>query len=115
MAIFQSKLDEPVDWARGIISTAIVALFAWAYANNVDDDMMKGALIAAFSSAVAYWLGSSKGSNEKSRVINEEMRETSQLPKSVTVDNPPSDPVNTTDMSPAKPKGTGVPDKPIWE
>jgi hypothetical protein len=50
---------------RAVITTVVMGLFAFAYAYNPSDEMMKGALIAAFSLAVSYWLGSSKGSSDK--------------------------------------------------
>ena len=56
----------PRDWPRAIISGAVFGLFAFAYFENAEDEMMKGALIAAFSLAISYWLGSSKGSTDKS-------------------------------------------------
>lgn len=78
----------PKDWPRAVITAAVLALFAFAYLSNPSDEMMKGALIAAFTSAVAYWLGSSKGSADKSSQL-EEM----QSPRSVRIDQPDSDPI----------------------
>lgn len=59
----------PKDYSRAAITAIVVALFAFAYIENPTDEMMKGALIAAFSMAVSYWLGSSKGSSDKSEQL----------------------------------------------
>lgn len=53
------------DKPRLCITAALIALFAYAYVQNPSDDIMKGALIAAFAAAYGYWLGSSKGSSDK--------------------------------------------------
>jgi hypothetical protein len=45
---------------RFFISFAIIGLFAWAFGENVTDETMKGALIAAFAGAWGYWIGSSR-------------------------------------------------------
>ena len=53
------------DWLnpRFFMALMIVALFAWAYAENVSDQTMIGALIGAFNMAIGYYLGSSNSSN----------------------------------------------------
>lgn len=45
--------------AKLMIAISVIGLFAWAYAENVDDDTMKGALIAGFAGAWGFYLGSS--------------------------------------------------------
>lgn len=47
---------------RFVISLSVMVIFAWAFAENVSDDTMKGAIIGALNIAVGYWLGSSSGS-----------------------------------------------------
>lgn len=42
-----------------MIALSIIGLFGWAYAKNMNDDTMKGALIAGFAGAWGYYLGSS--------------------------------------------------------
>lgn len=54
------------DYPRLIISAAILMLFGWAYARHPDNALLVGALIAMATQAVQYWLGSSKGSADKS-------------------------------------------------
>lgn len=49
-----SGLSDP----RFIITLLIGMLFAFAYAQDPTDQAMKGALIAAFSAAYGFWLGS---------------------------------------------------------
>lgn len=77
------------DWPRGVVSAVVLLIFGYAYLNNPDDEMMKGALIAAFSSAVAYWLGSSKGSSDKTALLG------NGHTQKVEVTNTPADPVHT--------------------
>ena len=46
---------------RFVVSPIIMAIFGWAFAENVGDDTMKGAIIGALNIAVGFWLGSSRG------------------------------------------------------
>jgi len=48
---------------RFIITLLLIGLFGFAYFNDPADQAMKGAIIAAFSAAYGFWIGS-KG-NEK--------------------------------------------------
>ena len=48
---------------RFIITLLLIALFGYAYMQDPADQAMKGAIIAAFSAAYGFWIGS-KG-NEK--------------------------------------------------
>ena len=58
------------------LSAILVALFAAAYfTGDQPDEMMKGAMIAAFSSAYGYWLGSSSGSARKTELISKDETE----------------------------------------
>lgn len=54
-----------------IVTVALIALFAFAYFKNTDDEMFKGALIAAFSAAYGYWLGSSSGSKQNGDIVRQ--------------------------------------------
>lgn len=48
----------------------LICLFAAAYFKEAQpDEIMKGAMIAAFASAYGYWLGSSRGSAEKTEIL----------------------------------------------
>lgn len=44
---------------RLFVAFAIIGLFGWAFAANMGDETMKGALIAAFAGAWGFYLGSS--------------------------------------------------------
>ena len=54
---------------RVILSLAVIALFAYAYANNPGDDLLVGALISSFTTVVNWWLGSSQNSSDKNDTI----------------------------------------------
>lgn len=57
--------DQKNEWARLIMSAAIVGYFGWAlvahWSNGIEETLK-----SAFMIAVGFWLGSSKGSAEKS-------------------------------------------------
>ena len=48
---------------RAVIALALIGLFAFAYFHNPDDELT-GSLIAAFSGAWGYYLGSSQGAKD---------------------------------------------------
>lgn len=52
-----------------VLSFALIAMFAGAYAYDPADEAMKGAMIAAFAAAYGYWLGSSSGSARKTDLM----------------------------------------------
>jgi hypothetical protein len=54
---------------RAAIALTIIAAFVAAYFKDPTDDTMKGALIAAFAGAWGYYLGSSKGSSDKTAAL----------------------------------------------
>lgn len=54
---------------RLLIAVLLIAMFGLAYFTGPRDEMMKGAMIAALSTAVGYWLGSSSGSREKTEAL----------------------------------------------
>jgi hypothetical protein len=74
------------DTPRMIVTGAIFALLSFVLWHNVDNEMLIGALIGALGTATTFWLGSSKGSADKSE-------ELSRRPQTVTIDQPPDDPV----------------------
>jgi len=52
------------------LTFTLIALFAAAYFRETQpDQMMKGAMIAAFAAAYGYWLGSSSGSRSKDELL----------------------------------------------
>lgn len=81
------------EWARGAISVAVVVVFAYAFLQNPSDEMMRGAIIAALTQVTSYWLGSSKGSDDKTKMLAEE-----QEPRRVVVENKADEPVPTADV-----------------
>jgi hypothetical protein len=46
-----------------LIALTIIGLFAYAYVQRPNDEVLQGALIAAFSGAWGYFLGSSSGAS----------------------------------------------------
>ena len=81
------------DIPRAVISLALIGLFAFAYVENPSDDLLVGALIAMAGTAVNWWLGSSKGSSDKSEQLE---RQASQ-PQDVHVTNTKDDPAITSE------------------
>ncbi len=60
------------DTTRLVISMALIAMFGWAFFNHPDNGLIVGALIAAFTTSVNWWLGSSQGSADKSAQLAEQ-------------------------------------------
>ena len=55
------------------MSFALIGLFGAAYFTQAEpDEIMKGAMIAGFGAAYGYWLGSSRGSAEKTEILSRE-------------------------------------------
>jgi len=55
---------------RFFLALLLIGIFAGAYFNEEKpDQMMKGAMIAAFAAAYGYWLGSSSGSRSKDELL----------------------------------------------
>lgn len=66
-------MSKPPWWApkpAAVISVLIIGLFTVAYLRNPSDQTLVGALIAAFSAAWGYYLGSSKGAAENRETLN---------------------------------------------
>lgn len=59
------------DYPRLVISAFVIGLFGFAYFKHPDNALLVGALIAMATQATGYWLGSSKGSSDKSAQIEE--------------------------------------------
>lgn len=71
-----------------IVALLLIGLFGFAYYNNPQDEMMKGALIAAFAAAYSYWLGSSNGSKDS----GDALRRIAEQPSVIRpIDPPPLD------------------------
>lgn len=62
-----ASASKPAPWwapdPKAVIAFAIIGLFGYAYINH-PTDLMAGALIAAFSGAWGYYLGSSQGAGK---------------------------------------------------
>jgi hypothetical protein len=75
---------------RLFIAFAIIGMFGWAYAENMSDDTMKGALIAAFAGAWGYYLGSSntasRANDRADRALELSHETIKQLPAPPTPD-----------------------------
>jgi hypothetical protein len=54
---------------RFLVSLIVMGIFGWAFASNVSDDTMKGAIIGALNIAVGFWLGSSRGAQSQTENI----------------------------------------------
>lgn len=52
------------------VSFVVISLFGVAYWRNSENEMLIGALISAFTGAVGYWLGSSKGAQDNRDQLN---------------------------------------------
>lgn len=78
----------PKDWPRLIITLAILGAFLGALAFRYSPGLEE-TLKAVVMLAIGYWLGSSKGSSDKSSQL-EEMQ---AAPRRVTIDQPANDPI----------------------
>lgn len=82
---------------RFVVSILIMAIFGWAFGENVGDDTMKGAIIGALNIAVGFWLGSSRGAATANENMGKalDLAATPTEPQPVKVVNPASEPVQT--------------------
>lgn len=84
---------------RFIITLLLIGLFGFAYWHDPADQAMKGAIIAAFSAAYGFWIGSKQ--NEKSTenvgkafdAIAAAANSQPAGPIDATIVNPPDNPV----------------------
>ena len=74
---------------RFALTVGILLLFGYAYVRNPSEQLLIGALISMASGAVNYWLGSSKGSADKSIELSRQATET----QTVQIDQPAGNPV----------------------
>ncbi|QPQ55607.1 hypothetical protein IC614_03115 [Allosphingosinicella flava] len=86
-------MDSDFKTPHFVIALLIIGLFAWAFAENVGDDTMKGALIGAFNLAIGFYLGSVVGNRKATentgaafRAIEATARATSPEQMNVTAD-----------------------------
>lgn len=79
--------DQKNEWARLVMSAAIVGYFGWAlfahWSNGIEETLK-----SAFMIAVGFWLGSSKGSAEKSVALGKVPAGTPNDPVSVVEGEP---------------------------
>lgn len=88
--------------AREGMASAVVALFAYAFWRNPSEQLMLGAIIAAFTTAIGFYLGGSKvGSDTATKNADTltAIGSSASAPKvqDVHVINPPTNPVPTHD------------------
>lgn len=57
------------DRPRLYVTAGLFVLFGYVLYHNVENDMLIGAIIGSFGTGIAFWLGSSKGSADKSDQI----------------------------------------------
>lgn len=125
---------------RAVVVLVIFGLFAWAYGENPGDQTFTGALIAAFSGAWGYYLGSSNSSKEIRQQVTAAQQQGAQAmglarsvvensdgdqggaPKPVRIVQPPSQPIPTTEIhggapAPADPQAppAGGPATPVMD
>ena len=81
------------DYPRLAISAFVLLLFGILVLEHPNSALLVGALIAMATQAVQYWLGSSKGSSDKSAQLERQATETQQ----VEVINPSDNPVPVED------------------
>jgi hypothetical protein len=93
------------EYAREMMAFGIVALFTFAFVQNPKEQLMVGAIIAAFSTAYGFYLGGSKvGSDTATKNADTVAANASAAlagPTDVNVVNTPSEPVPTTPGEPA--------------
>lgn len=82
------------DIPRLILAVGILLLFGYAYVRNPADELLIGAVIALATTAVNYFLGSSKGSSDKSTQLAKQAAETQH----VQIDQPANEPVPVEEM-----------------
>jgi hypothetical protein len=80
-------------WLTAVVVFGFFCAYAltWWSRDAKDLDLMDGALIASFSTAVGYWLGSSRSSDAKSGTIDAQSGAISTL--AAKVDPPSSEPL----------------------
>lgn len=62
---------EPRELPRLIISGVILAMFGVAFWRNPDNQLLLGALVVMATGAKDFWFGTSKGSSDKSRQLEQ--------------------------------------------
>lgn len=87
--------------AREVTLLSILAMYGFALFKNPTDTLMLGALIAAFSTAIGFYLGGSKqGADVAAKnadIVSEAARVNADQPQPVTVVNSDAQPVPTVD------------------
>lgn len=85
--------------AREFIAFAIVALFAFAFFVNPHEPLLIGAMIAAFTTAIGFYLGGSKTGADNAKTNSDTLAAQSASatadPQPVTVVNSSAQPVPT--------------------
>ena len=85
---------------REVVALIVIVGFFVAYFLDPANQIFAGAIVAAFSGAVAYYLGSSKGAHENREALNELAKTGGHSPGSVTVEAPATVSVETSEPKP---------------
>jgi hypothetical protein len=83
---------KPKDIIRLVISLAVIGLFGFAYLHQPSNELLLGALISTFTTAVNWWLGSSQSSSDKTSQMDILAHE------GVRINNPPGNPVKVEEV-----------------
>jgi hypothetical protein len=83
---------KPKDIIRLVISLAVIGLFGCAYLHQPSNELLLGALISTFTTAVNWWLGSSQSSSDKTTQLDALTND------GVRINNPPGDPVKVEEV-----------------
>lgn len=59
----------PKDRPRLFVTAGLFVLFGYVLYHNVSNEMLIGAIIGSFGTGIMFWLGSSKGSSDKSEQL----------------------------------------------
>lgn len=97
---------------RAIVVLLIFLFFGVAYAQNPTDETLKGALIAAFSGAWGFYLGSSRSAGEiraQADTATKTAREAVAFARETVADALPAEPEAPTKVEVVQPPGKPVP------
>jgi hypothetical protein len=101
---------------RAIVVLLIFVFFGVAYANNPSDETLKGALIAAFSGAWGFYLGSSRSAGEirqQADTATKTARDAVAFARETAHSNEEREPEEPTKVEVVQPPGKPVPTKDV--
>ncbi len=83
--------------AREAMAFAVVALFAYAFWRNPSEQLMLGAIIAAFTTAIGFYLGGSKVGSDTATKNADTLTAIGAANTAPTASGKSGDPVHVTD------------------